>query len=84
MVRIIANASNRDITFHTAPVEAYLAGAKEEGLPDDIAWLINELFVNVLDGRNARTTNTVEEVLGRPAKSFNDYVNSTVKTGVWS
>lgn len=45
---------------------------------EDIAWLINELFVNVLDGRNESTTQTVQQVLGRPARSFADYVVSVV------
>ena len=82
-VSCIADISQREIGFQTAPVDAYLAAAKEDGLPDDIAWLINELFVNVLDGRNEWTTNTIEEVLGRPARSFKEYVNKTVGTGVW-
>lgn len=82
-VEAIAKANKREIGFQTAPIEAYLAGAKAEGLPDDIAWLINELFVNVLDGRNESTTNTIERVLSRPARSFHGYVESTSKTGVW-
>jgi len=80
----IAKATGRPIGFQTVPVEAYLAGAKAEGLPDDIAWLINELFVNVLDGRNESTTGTIERVLGRPARSFKEYVAHTVTSGVWS
>ncbi|GAB1262326.1 NmrA family NAD(P)-binding protein [Aurantivibrio plasticivorans] len=83
-VKTIADASHRDIGFETAPVDAYLVGAKAQGLPDDIAWLLNELFVNVLDGRNENTTDTVEHVLGRPARRFQDYVNGLVNTGVWS
>lgn len=83
-VQTIAKASNRDICFQTAPIEAYLAEAKAQGLPEDIAWLINELFVNVLDGRNESTTSTVEQVLGRPARSFQHYVETTEKTGVWA
>ena len=83
-VATIAKAANRNIGFQTVPVAAYLAGAKAAGLPSDIAWLINELFVNVLDGRNQSTTATIQRVLGRPARSFNDYVQHTVKTGVWA
>lgn len=82
-VKAIAKASGRDITFANAPIEDYLLGARSQGLPDDITWLINELFVNVLDGRNENTTNTIEEVLGRPAKSFQQYVDKTAQTGVW-
>ncbi len=83
-VQSIAQASHRDIGFQTAPIDAYLAGAKADGLPDDIAWLINELFVNVLDGRNESTTNTIEQVLGRPARTFQQYVESVSPTGVWA
>lgn len=83
-VEAIAAASKRDIRFQTAPVEPYLDGARAQGLPDDIAWLLNELFVNVLDGRNENTTATVEEVLGRPARSFQNYIISSVPTGLWS
>jgi short subunit dehydrogenase-like uncharacterized protein len=46
-------------------------------------WLLRELFTNVLDGRNSRTVNGVEEALGRPATDFSDYVERTLKTGVW-
>ena len=83
-VKAIGTASHRNITFKTAPVEAYIQGAKSQGLPDDIAWLLNELFEVVLDGRNESTTNTIEQVLGRPARRFEDYVASTVNTGAWS
>lgn len=83
-VAVIAEASGRDMSFVPVPVDAYLEGAKAQGLPDDIAWLINELFVNVLDGRNENTTNTVERALGRPARNFRDYVASMAPTGVWS
>ncbi|BCD99837.1 NmrA family NAD(P)-binding protein [Marinagarivorans cellulosilyticus] len=83
-VQAIAKATGRDIGFKTAPIDAYLAGAKAQGLPEDIAWLINELFVNVLDGRNENTTNTIEAVLGRPARSIQEYIAATVKTGVWA
>jgi uncharacterized protein YbjT (DUF2867 family) len=83
-VHAIGQASGRDMRFTPVPVDAYLAAAKADGLPDDIAWLINELFVNVLDGRNESVTHTVERVLGRPARSFRDYVEGMAPTGVWS
>lgn len=82
-VQAIAKASGREIRFTPVPVDAYLEGARAEGLPDAIAWLINELFVNVLDGRNESTTQTVQKVLGRPARSFDDYVASVAPGGVW-
>ncbi len=83
-VQAIGEASGRDIGFQTLPVETYLTAAKADGLSEDIAWLIHELFVHVLDGRNASTTQTVEAVLGRPAKSFPQYVQPIASTGLWS
>ena len=81
-VSAIGEVSERNIGFQTAPIDAYLTEAKSQGLPEDLDWLINELFVNVLDGRNESTTDTVEQVLGRPARSFRHYVEMTAPTGV--
>lgn len=83
-VGAIARVSGRDIQFSTLPVDDYLAAAKADGLPEDIAWLIHELFVNVLDGRNAFVTDTVDKVLGRPARAFADYVSAQAATDVWA
>lgn len=83
-VQAIAEASGRELRFAPVPADAYIAGAKESGVPDDIAWLMHELFVNVLDGRNEYVTDTVEQVLGRPARTFVEYVARVVPTGVWA
>ena len=83
-VEKIASASHRDIGFTTLPVDTYLTAARANGMPDDIAWLINELFVNVLDGRNESKTDTIERVLGRPAKRFDSYVKAGASGGVWA
>lgn len=83
-VNTISLVSGREIGFTTLPVDSYLAVARADGLPDDIAWLINELFVNVLDGRNESTTDTVERVLGRPARRFDRYVKAVAGSGVWA
>ena len=83
-VEAIAAASNRSIGYQTISVDAYLASAPAQGLPEGMAWLIRELFVNVLDGRNESTTDTVQQLLGRPAKRFREYVQQTAETGVWA
>jgi uncharacterized protein YbjT (DUF2867 family) len=80
----ISQTTEREIGFQTVPTQAYISAAKADGLPEDIAWLIQELFDNVLDGRNQWTTDTVEKVLGRPAKSFQQYVEDTAPSGVWN
>lgn len=82
-VQEIASAAERQIIFSAVPIDKYLAGAAKQGLPKDIAWLINELFVSVLDGRNEQITDTIAHILGRPARTFKDYVASVKNTGVW-
>jgi uncharacterized protein YbjT (DUF2867 family) len=51
--------------------------------PEDIVQLMNELFTVVLDGRNSSIAHGVEEALGRPARSFAEYVRRTAASGVW-
>ncbi len=79
----ISAAIGEDIQYAPIHVDDYIASAKQHGMPDDIAWLMNELFTNVLDGRNAFTTNTIKEVLGREPKRFKDYVAKVAATKIW-
>lgn len=79
----ISSAIGEEISYLPIHVDDYIASAKQHGMPADIAWLMNELFTNVLDGRNAFTTNTVKEVLGREPKRFEDYVRNVAATDTW-
>ena len=82
-VATISSALGEEISYQPINVDDYIASAKEHGMPEDVAWLMNELFTNVLDGSNAYTTNTVSKVLGREPKQFNDYVEQMIKTSIW-
>jgi len=53
-------------------------------VPEDIVWLLHELFTVVLDGRNTQVMHGVDEALGRPARDFAGYVRKTVAAGTWS
>jgi uncharacterized protein YbjT (DUF2867 family) len=80
----IAAATGRPLRFVSVTIEEYAAGMAAEGVPDDVAGLVSYLFTEVLDGRNAHLTGTVEQVLGRPARDFAEYAAETAATGVWS
>ncbi|HKK70978.1 MAG TPA: NAD(P)H-binding protein [Candidatus Krumholzibacteria bacterium] len=80
----IADATGRDVRFLRIPHEDFLEGLGRAGVPENAAGLLDFLFREVLDGRNASLTNGVEEALGRPARDFREYVARTVSTGVWS
>ncbi|RWG98613.1 MAG: hypothetical protein EOQ73_23660 [Mesorhizobium sp.] len=53
-------------------------------LPPEFAWLLNELFTEVLDGRNESLTDGVQRALGRRPKDFSAYATETAASGVWS
>jgi hypothetical protein len=53
-------------------------------LPAEFARLLEELFTEVLDGRNAMLADGVERVLGRAPKDFSAYATETAASGVWS
>ena len=79
----IAKATGREIRFQSVPLEAYKQVLRENQVPEGYIWLINYLFSEVLDGRNANMTGDIEKVLGRKATAFSEYATKTAKTGIW-
>jgi hypothetical protein len=42
------------------------------------------LFSEIVDGRNAGTTDGVRRALGRDARDFSDYARAAAASGVWN
>ncbi|MBA8880737.1 NAD(P)H-binding protein [Phyllobacterium myrsinacearum] len=80
----IASATKRDIRYLTITPEQFSEALTQEQLPPDIVGLLNELFTEVLDGRNEYLTDGVQRALGRAPRDFSDYVQKTAATGIWS
>ncbi|MCF6108807.1 NAD(P)H-binding protein [Mesorhizobium muleiense] len=80
----IGQAAGRDIRFKRISHAEFTAAVAGYELPAEFAWLLNELFTEVLDGRNESLTDGVERVLGRAPKDFSAYATETAGTGVWS
>ena len=80
----ISGALGRPVNFTGIPVDAYIGALREEGVPEDLQWLLRELFTVVFDGRNSNVMTGVEEALGRPATDFRSYVRKTIQSGVWT
>lgn len=78
----VAKASGRDIAFRTIDIGDYKAGARQAGLPENIVDLLDMLFNETLDGRNEYMTDTIQHVLGRPARDFADYARDAA-AGAW-
>ncbi len=82
-VETIAHSTNRSIEFIDITCEQFVEGMRLQGMPEDMLWLINELFSVVMDGRNSQVTNGVEQALGRPARSFHRYALKAAAAGAW-
>ncbi|TIO09808.1 NAD(P)H-binding protein [Mesorhizobium sp.] len=80
----IGKAAGRDIGFIRISHAEFTAAVAAYELPAEFAWLLNELFTEVLDGRNETLTDGVERVLGRAPKDFSTYATETATTGIWS
>ncbi|WP_370232965.1 NAD(P)H-binding protein [Hyphomonas sp.] len=83
VARDIANASGRPVKFVRIPSEDFLQGLRQAGAPDDQIWLLDYLFTNVLDGRNAHLTDGVQRARGRPPKDFSEFAREMAATGLW-
>jgi uncharacterized protein YbjT (DUF2867 family) len=80
----ISEASGREVQYVPISQEEFLAGARDQGVPPEFVELLDYLFANVLDGRNAHLADGVQRALGRPPKDFRDYARDAAATGVWS
>ncbi len=82
-VQEIAQATGREIRYVPVSVEEHAAAAAEHGVPAEVVDLVTYLFIEVLDGRNARLADGVQHALGREPRDFADYVRDVAARGVW-
>jgi len=79
----ISTALGRPVKYTSVPVDQYIEVLRREGVPEDLQWLLRELFTVVFDGRNSEVMTGVEAALGRPPTDFRDYVRKTIEAGAW-
>lgn len=79
----IAQASGRPIRYERITNQAFRDMLRAAQVPADFIWLLNLLFIEVLDGRNAHLTDGVSQALGRAPKDFAQYAQEAAASGVW-
>lgn len=79
----IAEATGREIRYVPVSLEEHAAEAAEHGVPTEVVELLTYLFDEVVDDRNANTTDGVRRALGREGRDFADYAREAASTGVW-
>lgn len=79
----VSKAVGREIRFKPISMADYAAELAEYQLPGDLVWLLNHLFTEVLDGRNAELADGVQRALGREPKDFADFAREAAAAGAW-
>ena len=79
----IARAAGREVRYKQVSPEQYASMLAEQNVPAEFVSLLNYLFTEVLDGRNAHLTDDVQRALGRPPRDFSEYARDTAATGIW-
>ena len=79
----IAQASGRRVRYVPVSLEEHAAEAAAHGVPPEVVELLTYLFREVMDGRNAATTDGVRRALGREPRDFGAYARAAATTGVW-
>jgi len=80
----IAEATGREVRYVPVSLEEHAAKAAEHGVPAEVIELLTYLFTEVVDGRNAATTDGVRRALGREPRDFRDYAREAAATGIWT
>lgn len=79
----LSNALGKEVRFIDISHEHFMDALRQEGVPDDIAWLMDYLFATVLDGRNASLCDGVQRALGREPKDFSQFVRESAAKAIW-
>jgi uncharacterized protein YbjT (DUF2867 family) len=80
----ISVAADREVRYAPVSLDQHAAEAAEHGVPPEFVEFLTYLFGEVVDGRNASTTDGVRRALGREPRDFGDYARGTAATGVWN
>ncbi len=82
-IREISDASGREISYVQITPDQFTEGLAEQGVPGDYICLLNYLFTEVLDGRNAYVTDGVQRALGRAPRDFKEFATDAANDGAW-
>ena len=82
-VDLVSRATGRPITYRRVTPDEYVEALVGQGVDHDGAEHVAEMFALMDRGLIATPTDGVADVLGRPARTFTDYVLRVAVTGAW-
>ncbi|WP_329004456.1 NAD(P)H-binding protein [Kribbella sp. NBC_00709] len=80
----LSAATGRPIGYVDLEPEAHVAELIEQGLVQEDADAVRDLFAVIRNHRSEYVSDGVAQVLGRPPRDFTDWARETAKTGVWA
>ena len=78
---ILSQAAGREIRYTPVDDNTFITSLTEAGLSPSYAAMITSLFAIVRAGHAAATSNVVEELTGRPARTLTEYARN--HAGAW-
>lgn len=81
---VFREISGREITVVDVSREAFVEGLEAAQLPDGMVQLVDYLFNEVLDGRNASLGDGVQRALGRPPRDFRSFLQKAYLSGAFA
>jgi uncharacterized protein YbjT (DUF2867 family) len=82
-VALISRASGRPMTYRQITPAEYTVALVDQGVGEEDARHVAEMFVIMERGLLAATTDGVATVLGRPPRTFEEYVVRAAAAGAW-
>ena len=79
----IAAATGREVRYRPISAQDFTAGLRAQAVPAPMIALLEYLFREVLDGRNAYLCDGVRQALGREPRDFRDYAQAASAAGAW-
>ena len=80
---VIGTATGRSIRYVDVDPDVFVERQVAAGVPAEVARGLSGLLAVVRDGSGAALADGVERALGRPARSFEDYVAGAAAAGAW-
>lgn len=80
---IFHEVTGRQLDVIDVSREAFVEGLEAAQLPEDMVQLVDYLFNEVLDGRNASLGDGVQEALGRPPRDFRSFLQKAHLDGAF-
>ncbi|WP_433163754.1 NAD(P)H-binding protein [Kribbella sp. CA-247076] len=79
----ISQATGRPLSYVDLEPEAHVAELVEQGLDQEDAEAVRDLFAVIRNHRSEFVSDGVQQVLGRAPRDFTDWAEATAKTGIW-